>query len=111
MQSAQFFEYVRGISDEVPDGHNKAGCDLYRHLVYLGVEQMLADTHESVKDALAEEDWEALIRYFIKRARWSSNFYGDLDDEFDSFLAAEVVSGGDVCSTRLDEDQSRPQST
>lgn len=88
MQDEAFFAYVRGITDEVPEGHTKAGCDLYRHLVYLGVDQMLSDTHAHVREGLNSELWEQLLRHFIATTRWSSNFYGDLEDEFNLFLAA-----------------------
>lgn len=86
MQSEAFFDYVRGITDEVPSGHTKAGCDLYRHLVYIGVEQMLSDTHTNVKTGMGEGPWGQLIRLFITTTRWSSNYYGDLEDEFNRFL-------------------------
>ena len=39
--TSAFYDYVRGLSDEVPAGYSENGMRLYRHLVYLGADQML----------------------------------------------------------------------
>jgi hypothetical protein len=99
MQDPAFFEYVRGSSDVVPEGHTKAGMDLYRHLTYLGAHQMLEDCFPQIREALSDEDWAELMRDFIKTTRWTSNFYGDLENDFTNYLAAAAVSGSDVCDS------------
>ena len=38
----EFFDYVRGASDVIPEGYAEAGLRAYRHLVFLGVSQLLA---------------------------------------------------------------------
>ena len=35
MPAPAFYDYVRGLTDEVPEGYTLAGMRAYRHLVYL----------------------------------------------------------------------------
>ena len=81
-----FHDYVRGRSDTLPEGYAEPGMRLYRHLVYLGVGQMLDAHFPEVRAALGEEDWRALLQAFIRESRWDSPFYGDLKDDFVAFL-------------------------
>ena len=39
--SANFYDYVRGVSDQVPPGYSDNGMRAYRHLVYVGASQMV----------------------------------------------------------------------
>lgn len=97
----QFWDYVRGITDEVPAGYTKAGCDLYRHLTYLGAHQMLESCFPEIREGLAAEDWEAMIRHFVATTRWSSNYYGDMENEFLQYLSAAHLHGSDVSDPGL----------
>ena len=81
-----FHDYVRGRSDALPAGFGEAGMRLYRHLVYLGVHQLLEVNFPDVREALGEDAWRALLQAFIRESRWDSHFYGDMKDEFVAFL-------------------------
>ncbi len=81
-----FHEYMRGRSDVLPAGYGEAGMRLYRHLVYLGVHQMLEAHFPEVRAALGEDDWRALLQAFIRESHWDSHFYGDMKDDFVIFL-------------------------
>lgn len=81
-----FFAYVRGDSDAVPDGYAEAGMRVYRHLVYVGAVQMVEASHPHLRGALGDAPFEALVRAFVREARWTSPFYGELNDEFLDFL-------------------------
>ncbi len=84
-----FYDYVRGRSDEVPAGYTEAGLRVYRHLVYLGASQMVEAHFPQVKEELGDEAWRTLIEEFVRQSQWTSNYYGDLKDEFLTFLARE----------------------
>jgi hypothetical protein len=94
---AGFYDYVRGLSDELPPGHSRQGMEVYRHLVRLGVEQQVQARHPGLRDqlteAMGEPAWEALITGFIQQSAWTSHFYGDLSDEFDAFIARQAGAG------------------
>ncbi|HET8731307.1 MAG TPA: DNA-binding domain-containing protein [Moraxellaceae bacterium] len=87
---ASFHDYVRGRTDDVPSGYTEAGMRLYRHLVYLGASQMLEAHFPEVQAALGEEGWRQLLQAFIRESKWDSPFYGDMKDEFLSFLARQM---------------------
>ena len=87
---AAFHDYVRGRNDEVPEGYSEPGMRLYRHLVYLGASQLLEAHFPDVQAALGEAGWRHLLQTFIRESRWDSHYYGDLKDEFLSFLARQV---------------------
>lgn len=84
-----FYDYVRGRSDEVPAGYTEAGLRVYRYLVYLGASQMVEAHFPQVKEELGDEAWRTLIEEFVRQSQWTSNYYGDLKDEFLTFLARE----------------------
>lgn len=84
-----FYDYVRGRSDEVPAGYTEAGMRVYRYLVYLGASQMVEAHYPQVKAELGDEAWRTLIEEFVRQSQWTSNYYGDLKDEFLTFLARE----------------------
>ncbi len=85
--SAQFYDYVRGRSDVVPDGYTAAGMRVYRHLVWLGASQMIHASYPQLQEQLGPEAWRHLIEEFIRQSAWTSNYYGDLSHEFTEFLA------------------------
>ena len=84
--STAFYDYVRGVTNEVPDGYELAGMKVYRYLVYLGASQMIASCFPNVREQLSEDDWQALIEDFVRQSAWSSHFYGDLEHEFCLYL-------------------------
>ena len=86
---SDFYDYVRGRSDTVPHGYAEAGMRVYRHLVYLGASQMVEAHYPEVKLELGDEAWRTLIEAFVRQSQWTSNFYGDLQHEFLTFLARE----------------------
>ena len=81
-----FHDYVRGISDTVPQGYSENGMRVYRYLVYLGAYQLLEADFPEVKQALGDDNWHTLIEAFVRQSRWTSHYYGDLSDEFLQFL-------------------------
>lgn len=81
-----FYDYVRGVTDTVPDGYDERGMRLYRHLVYIGATQMLESHFPQLPEALGAEQWQALVRAFVRESRWESHFYGDMTDAFLVFL-------------------------
>ena len=89
MPSDAFYDYVRGLTDDVPEGYTLNGMRAYRHLVYLGASQMVQAHFPEVREALGEEAWRALIEAFVRQSAWTSHYYGDLKDEFTAFLARE----------------------
>ena len=89
--SAAFYDYVRGLSDEVPAGYTENGMRLYRHLVYLGADQMLGGYFPDVKQTLGDESWRSLLCAFIQSSAWQSHFYGDMTDEFIEFLKQQAA--------------------
>ncbi|WP_171961921.1 HvfC/BufC N-terminal domain-containing protein [Bordetella trematum] len=87
--SAGFFDYVRGRSEIIPAGYDPAGMRAYRHLVYVGVSQMLDGAFPALRGGLGEAAWRLLIKAFIRQSAWSSPYYGDLCDAFLEFVARE----------------------
>ncbi len=86
---AAFHDYVRGLSDTVPAGYTEAGMRVYRHLVRLGVTQLIEAHHPDLRTQLGDEAWDELITAFVRQSAWTSHHYGDLHDEFLAFLARE----------------------
>lgn len=84
-----FYDYVRGRTDEVPQGYTEAGMRVYRHLVHLGAAQMIEAHFPALKSELSDEGWRTLIAGFVRQSSWTSHYYGDLKDEFLAFLARE----------------------
>lgn len=89
--SAEFYRYLRWQSDEIPAGHSDAGMRAYRHLVYLGVSQMIEAHYPEMREQMGEEDWKALMIAFIRQSAWTSPYYGDLHEEFLAFIARETA--------------------
>ncbi|OZI72104.1 HvfC/BufC family peptide modification chaperone [Bordetella genomosp. 12] len=85
--SAAFYDYVRGLSDQIPPGYSAAGMRVYRYLVYLGASQMVDASFPGLRDGLGESAWRVLIEEFVRQSAWTSPFYGDLQHEFRDFLA------------------------
>lgn len=83
---ANFYDYVRGLTDTVPAGYSAAGMRAYRHLVFLGASQMVEAHYPAVRAQLGEQDWRAMIEDFVRQSQWTSNYVGDLKDEFLSYL-------------------------
>lgn len=90
--SEAFYDYVRGLTDVVPEGYALAGMKVYRYLVFLGASQMIDACHPELRTQIGEEDWRALIEDFVRQSAWTSNFYGDLEDEFNEYLARTIAS-------------------
>lgn len=84
--STAFYDYVRGVTDEVPAGYELAGMKVYRFLVYLGASQMIESCFPILKEQLSDENWRNLIEDFIRQSAWTSHFYGDLEHEFRLYL-------------------------
>jgi hypothetical protein len=89
--SAAFFDYVRGRTDEVPDGYALRGLQVYRYLVRLGASQMVSASFPDLRAQLGESAWLELIEDFVKQSTWTSHFYGDLDHEFQKYLASVIA--------------------
>lgn len=87
--SAAFYDFVRGRSDDVPEGYTAAGLRVYRHLVYLGASQMIEAHFPAVREQLGDDAWRTLIEAFIRQSEWTSPYYGDLKDDFLAYLARE----------------------
>ncbi|MEY4763688.1 MAG: hypothetical protein RI907_361 [Pseudomonadota bacterium] len=82
-----FYDYVRGRTDVVPEGHTEAGMRLYRHLVYLGASQTVDAHFPELKTQLGDEAWRTLIEAFVRESQWASPYLGDLAHDFRDFLA------------------------
>lgn len=94
--AADFYDYVRGRTDEVPPGHDAAGLRVYRHLVWLGASQAVEAAFPPLRAGMGEAAWTALIAAFVRDSRWTSPFYADVGPAFQDFLAraqAEVPPG------------------
>lgn len=85
--SASFYDYVRGLSDDVPPGYELRGLRVYRYLVRLGASQMVEASFPRLREQLGEPAWDALIEDFVRHSQWTSHFYGDLEHEFQTYLA------------------------
>ncbi|MCH2242667.1 MAG: DNA-binding domain-containing protein, partial [Aquabacterium sp.] len=72
-----------------PAGYTEAGMRVYRHLVRLGVTQLIEAHHPDLRTQLGDEAWDELITAFVRQSAWTSHHYGDLHDEFLAFLARE----------------------
>lgn len=83
---AAFHDYVRGRIETVPEGYSEPGMRLYRHLVYLGADQLLRAHFPDVHDAIGEDNWRILLQAFIRVSSWDSHYYGDMKNEFVTFL-------------------------
>lgn len=87
--SEDFYRYVRGVSDAVPEGYTENGMRAYRHLVFIGASQMVEAHFPDIRRELGEEGWRELIAAFVRKSAWESPFYGDLRNEFLAFIARE----------------------
>ena len=87
---SDFFDYVRGLTEVVPEGYSPQGMAVYRHHVYLGPSQLLAASYPELKTALSEDAWTSLMKDFIAKTRWSSHFYSDIDENFKQYLNDEL---------------------
>ena len=85
--SAPFFDYVRGLTVEVPEGYTRQGLAVYRHLVRLGASQMVDASFPGLRQGLGEPAWAMLMADFVRQSQWTSPFYGDLEHEFQTYLA------------------------
>ena len=88
---ATFFDHVRGLTDEVPEGYELRGLRVYRHLVRLGASQMVEACFPQLRAQLGESAWTLLISDFVRQSQWASPFYGDLEHEFRTYLATTVA--------------------
>jgi hypothetical protein len=86
---ADFYDYVRGRTDVIPTGYAEPGMRAYRYLVYLGACQMVEAHHPTLRSELGEEAWRLLMEGFVRQSTWTSHYYGDLNDEFLTYLARE----------------------
>ena len=86
---ADFYDYVRGRSDQVPPGYSDNGMRAYRHLVFLGASQMVEAHHPVLRAQLGDDAWRELIAAFVRDSRWSSPYYGDMNDAFLEFIQRE----------------------
>jgi hypothetical protein len=87
-----FYHYIRGVTEVVPHGYTESGMRAYRHLVYLGASQMVEAHFPAIREQMGEDAWKALIQAFVRQSAWTSHYYGDLKDEFLTFLARETDS-------------------
>ena len=87
--STDFYNYVRGLSDEVPPGYSDNGMRAYRHLVFLGASQMVEANFPELREQLGEDAWRELMAAFVRDSRWSSPYYGDMKDAFLEFIQRE----------------------
>ncbi|MGI9150109.1 MAG: HvfC/BufC family peptide modification chaperone [Limnohabitans sp.] len=78
------------MSEVVPAGYDLRGMKVYRHHVLLGVSQLLEGAYPELRAELSTDDWAVLLRDFIVKTRWSSNFYADLDDQFKLYVNDEL---------------------
>ncbi len=92
MSTRAFYDYIRGITDEVPEGYTYSGVQVYRYLVYLGASQMIDACVPELRKQLGEDDWRTLIEDFIRQSAWTSNFYGDLENEFNQYLHRTITA-------------------
>jgi len=89
--SEDFYNYVRGVSDDLPPGYAANGMRAYRHLVFIGASQMVEAHFPAIREQMGEEAWRELIAAFVRQSAWVSPYYGDLKNEFLSFLAREAA--------------------
>lgn len=85
----KFFDFVRGATDVIPEGYAEPGLRAYRHLVFLGVSQILEAHFPALRQQLADAEWQFLLAAFIRGSAWTSNYYGDLVPAFVAYLAHE----------------------
>ena len=85
-----FYDYVRGRSDTIPAGYSEKGMRVYRHLVWLGASQMVEASFPALRAQLGEESWNLLIADFVRQSQWASHYYGDLKDEFLTYLERQA---------------------
>lgn len=88
--SEDFYRYVRGATEIIPVGYSEPGMRAYRYLVFLGASQMIEAHFPAIREQLGEPAWKELVQAFIRQSAWTSHYYGDLKDEFLSFLARET---------------------
>lgn len=84
-----FYDYVRGLTEVIPEGYTAQGMAVYRYHVYLGASQMLAVSYPDLRSELVDADWRVLIEDFIRKTKWSSHFYADLIDDFERYVSAQ----------------------
>lgn len=68
----KFFDFVRGATDVIPEGYAEPGLRAYRHLVFLGVSQILEAHFPALRQQLADAEWQFLLAAFIRRSAWTS---------------------------------------
>lgn len=81
-----FYAYIRGQSEDIPQGYSEAGLRVYRYLVYLGAAQMVEAYYPDLRTQLGEDAWRILMEGFVRQSQWKSHFYEDLIEDFHAFL-------------------------
>ena len=87
-----FYDYLRGLTEVPPEGYELRGLAVYKHLIYLGVDQLLRAEFPAMANTLSDAQWRELLQKFIQQSRWESPFYADLSEEFVLFLR-DAASG------------------
>ena len=87
-----FYDFVRGRSDSLPEGHSERGMLLYRHLVWLGVSQMIESQFPSLREQMGETAWLTLTRAYVAQSTWTSPHCQDIPHDFPAFVAHAAAS-------------------
>ncbi|WP_085698668.1 DUF2063 domain-containing protein [Pseudomonas sp. B26(2017)] len=97
LQQQALTRYLRDPEHEAPPaGMNAARVDVYRDLVFNNVSQLLGSTFPVLIRIIGQERWRTLIRGFLRDYRAQTPKFGEIAEEFVSYLASEpaVLNAG-----------------
>ena len=82
-----FAAAVRGGAEtELPDGVPAERMSLYRELIFNNLESFIAAGFPVLHELLPPQDWESLVRDFVRRHRSTTPYFSGIPAEFLTFL-------------------------
>jgi hypothetical protein len=86
--SIDFYNFIRGNNEneDISDTYNINGLNVYKKLVYIGVDNMVKSCYPELYKQLDDPSIQMLLLDFISSSKWSSPFYGSLQHEFEQYI-------------------------
>jgi len=88
MHQTSMGQYLRDPENiPAPNGLDKRRASIYSDLVFNNIESQLASGFPVIHSILSTEDWQAIVREFLRDYRAQTPYFTKLSAEFVSFIA------------------------